>query len=352
MLGYSGIGTYLSNVLPGVLARCQALEPTVIVPPRLDVEQATTLAGLARSIASRVRPLTLGEAWRPPAATHDALWWTPHFNVPLRFGGRLVVTLHDLLPLAERRGALLPRAAVAVWLRQIRKRAARVICDSEFTRRQAVELGGIERTRTRVVPLGVRPSTRPRTDAEPPYVLFVGILKPHKNLGALARAFSRISEQVPHRLVVVARRTGLRDVDRDALAAVQQLGSRAELTENVSADALAALMCDADVLVQPSLAEGFGLPPLEAMAAGTPVLAARAGALPEVCGDAARYCDPRSERDIAEQLLELLSDAALRVRLAAAGRARAASYTWERCADGTAQAILEAAELPPGNASS
>src|SRR4029079_3729589 len=116
-------------------------------------------------------------------------------------------------------------------------------------------------------------------------------------------------------------------------------------------DALAALMCDADVLVQPSLAEGFGLPPLEAMAAGTPVLAARAGALPEVCGDAARYCDPRSERDIAEKLLELLSDAALRARLAAAGRARAASYTWERCAQGTAQAILEAAELPPGNAS-
>jgi len=97
--------------------------------------------------------------------------------------------------------------------------------------------------------------------------------------------------------------------------------------------------------VQPSLHEGFGLPALEAMAAGVPVLASNAGALPEVCGEAAVYCDPRSEDEIARCLLLLASDEALRKRLSAAGRLRAQGFTWEACAHITQNALRDALQF-------
>ena len=103
----------------------------------------------------------------------------------------------------------------------------------------------------------------------------------------------------------------------------------------------------AQFAAQPSLHEGFGLPALEAMAAGTPVLAGRAGAMPEVCGDAALYCDPESEDDIARGLLALAADPPLRARLAAAGRARARVFSWERCAATTAAALARRCATMP-----
>ena len=89
----------------------------------------------------------------------------------------------------------------------------------------------------------------------------------------------------------------------------------------------------------PSLYEGFGFPPIESMAAGVPALVSRAGSLPEVCGDAALYCDPYSIDDIAEKLVAIVSDDALRERLVRLGRERARRYSWERCAERTAEMI-------------
>jgi glycosyltransferase involved in cell wall biosynthesis len=342
MLGYSGIGAYLTNVLPGVLSRCAALDPSVIVlpgrSPSIDAVPPRSL------VTWNAKPLTLEELSKPPVPRGTILWWAPHFNVPLRCSAPLIVTLHDLLPLVDPRTSPIRKAAVKTWLTRIRSKALRVICVSEFTRRHATEIAGINAKITSVIPLGVRVAPCRSTASEAPYLLVVGLLKPHKNLGALARAFERIASRIPHRLVIVGKQQGLRDVDRDALSAMARLGPRVEFHEHVSDQLLWNLLCGADMLVQPSLFEGFGLPPLEAMSAGTPVLAARAGALPEVCGDAAWYCDPTSEDDIAAQILELAGNPALRSRLGAAGRRRAAEFSWARCADSTADVILHAAE--------
>ena len=116
-----------------------------------------------------------------------------------------------------------------------------------------------------------------------------------------------------------------------------------QLVEHLPLPDLIARVQSAQIAVQPSLHEGFGLPALEAMAAGTPVLASRAGAMPEVCGDAALYCDPESEDDIIRAMLVLAGDSALRARLAAAGRARARTFSWDACAattTGTLSATL------------
>lgn len=355
MLDHSGIGVYLSNVLPGVLPRCAALEPVLLVLPD-HLARARVLAGVSAEVLPwPAAPLTLAELWPPPIGAAGDLWWVPHFNAPLFSKLPLVATLHDLLPLNDARGRwpLHKRVAVRAWLRAIRRRARRVICVSEFTRQEAIRLASLEDRSISVVPLGVdagwAAGARPRAVGVPPYLLFVGLVKPHKNLLGLLRAFEAIAEIIPHRLIVVGRHTGLNGVDDDALTQAARLAPRVELLESISRAQLADLVAGADLLVQPSFHEGFGLPPLEAMAAGTPVLAARAGAMPEVCGEVALYCDPDSTADIARRILEVLSDDGLRARMRERGLERARRFTWDACAQATADILLAASADPAAN---
>jgi glycosyltransferase involved in cell wall biosynthesis len=353
MLDHSGIGTYLANILPGVLERCAALDPVVLTLPDLLQRAAGLASSSAEVLPWEAAPLSAAEWRSPPFGAAGDLWWAPHFNVPLRSSLPLVVTLHDLLPLTGSGGRWPPhkRLAVHAWLAAVRRRARRVICASEFTRGEAIRLGRIDAATISVVPLGVDPDwaagATPPAPASIPYLLFVGLVKPHKNLRRLLLAFEAIAPMIPHRLIVVGRHTGLRGVDAAALALARRLAPRVELVECLPRAQLAAMVAGAELLVQPSLYEGFGLPPLEAMAAGTPVLAARAGALPEVCGDAALYCDPGSAADIGRGIREALGDDQLRARLRARGRERVRAFTWRACAQATADLLLTAAGDAP-----
>jgi len=221
------------------------------------------------------------------------------------------------------------------------------MCVSEFTRQEAIRIAGMDRARMDVIPLGVDRAWTPRAptmNSGTPYVIFVGLVKAHKNLLGLLRAFESIAHVVPHRLVVVGRHSGLREVDDAAIDLARRLSPRVELRADVAQRELVELVAGADLLVKPSFYEGFGLPPLEAMAAGTPVLASRAGAIPEVCGDAARYCDPHSSADIARQMVEILGDCALRTKMLELGLVRAKAFTWERCAQATSDVVLAACQ--------
>jgi glycosyltransferase involved in cell wall biosynthesis len=347
MLDHSGIGTYLTHVLPGVLERCDELHPVVLTLPDL-LPRAALLAPNATILPWAAAPLSLDEWHLPPVAAAGDLWWVPHFNVPLRSPAPLVATLHDLLPLSGAAGRWPPhrRLAVRAWLAAVRRRAQHVICVSEFTRAEAIGLGRLDAARISVIPLGVdidwTAGANPRRSGSPPHLLFVGLVKPHKNLRSLLLAFESLASTIPHRLIVVGRHAGLRGVDAEALALAQRLAPRVVLLESVPRSQLAELVAGADLLIQPSFHEGFGLPPLEAMAAGTPVLAARAGALPEVCGDAALYCDPGSVVDIGRGILEALGDDRLRAALRERGRERARRFTWIACAQSTAAILLAA----------
>jgi glycosyltransferase involved in cell wall biosynthesis len=245
-----------------------------------------------------------------------------------------------------------------LWLRAIRARARVVFCISEFTRGEAIARGGLDPARLVVTPLGVdriwaalpTAALHERVDDAPsPTIVFVGLLKPHKNVARLLQAFDQVKARIPHRLLLVAQHEGLRHVDRDALRWLRTLGDRVALVSDLPLAELIARVGSADFLAIPSLHEGFGLPALEAMTAGTPVLAGRAGALPEVCGDAAEYCDPCSVEDIARGLLSLASDPPLRARLAAAGRLRASIFTWDRCAETTVKALETALQALPAS---
>jgi glycosyltransferase involved in cell wall biosynthesis len=222
-----------------------------------------------------------------------------------------------------------------------------VFCVSAFTRDEAIRHGAGAASRFQVTHLGVNrewfaAARAPDAPEARPTMIFVGLLKPHKNVARMLRAFAQVRDRVPHRVVLVAGHRGVRNIDREAMAMVEQLGDRVELVQDLAQPDLIARVGAADVALLCSLHEGFGLPALEAMAAGTPVLASRAGSLAEVCEDAAFYCDPYSEEDIARGMLALAGDAPLRARLAAAGRARAATFSWDACAQITAAGLAGA----------
>ena len=174
--------------------------------------------------------------------------------------------------------------------------------------------------------------------ADVPYVLYVGVVHPRKNLDALREAMSGLATRgFPHQLVLVAGPARDRpDGDSLIAAAAAELRSapgRIVLVPPPSDAQLAALMAGADALCLPSLMEGFGLPVLEAMACGTPVVASNRGALPEVVADAGVLVEPKAAA-VEDGLALVLSDAARAADLAAAGRSRALALTWERTAEG------------------
>jgi glycosyltransferase involved in cell wall biosynthesis len=233
--------------------------------------------------------------------------------------------------------------ATRVVVPQSARRARMIICPSEATKRAAVRLFGIEPERCRVIPHGVetefglpvspslKAGVRARYALPDRYLLQLGTVQPRKNYVTSLRALARIpvGQRLP---LIVAGGFGWR---YDAVVdAVRELDLRdwVRFVGYAGMPDLPALYQMAQAVLFPSLDEGFGLPVLEAFAAGTPVVASNAGAIPEVAGDAALLSVPEDAQALADNLLRLLTDSQLRERQVAAGRARAALYTWSASA--------------------
>ena len=179
-----------------------------------------------------------------------------------------------------------------------------------------------------------------------PYVLFVGVIHPRKNVTAIRAGVAALARAGhPHRLVIVgnpAADSEAASYIRDAIAELPGLPDRVRLFQRLRASDVAALMASADAFCLPSLFEGFGLPALEAMACGAPVVVSNRGALPEVVGDAGLIVDPDPET-VSDAILRIVGDRDLAARLRAAGVARAAAFSWERTAAGWLDVLRSAA---------
>jgi glycosyltransferase involved in cell wall biosynthesis len=167
-----------------------------------------------------------------------------------------------------------------------------------------------------------------------PYLLVLGSVRPHKNVARVLEAFGKLKEAgIPHQLVVVGKREGFR-ISEELPELPGAIAEHVIFTGFLSEAEIMALYSGADLFLFASLYEGFGLPPLEAMACGAPVAVSRAASLPEVVGDAGAYFDPLSAEDIAGTVLRVLRDPEERARLARAGHERVARLTWEQTARG------------------
>lgn len=165
-----------------------------------------------------------------------------------------------------------------------------------------------------------------------PFILYVGNASPRKNLATLVRAFARIADKVPHVLVLAGEKTPGERAELESCARTLALGDRLRLLDYVAYRDLPALYSGADLFVYLSHYEGFGLPVLEAMACGSPVLIADKSSLPEVAGDAGACVAPDNEGEIAFRMCELLLDENLRMTMASAGIERAGKFSWQRTA--------------------
>ncbi len=337
MLHSSGIGTYLQALLPRLIARVPGPWVALQKPGDPDIDGTRRI-----DVAAGVYSAWEQAALRRAIPGEASVVWSPHVNVPAMWAGRLLVTVHDVFYL-EPEWAKGVRADKRLYLSAMMKavawRADEVLTVSAFTKERLATLlpaltAPVTVVHNAVEPAWLAPIAPPAV--ERPYVIAVGNVKPHKNLAALVRAFVAIAERVPHELVIVGRAEGFAG-GTGLDAALRH--DRVRFTGHVPFDELRSLVAGADVMAFVSLYEGFGLPPLEAMASGTAVLAGRAASVPEVCGDAAAYCDPRDEADIADRLEGLLGDENGRAGLVAAGRARVAEFSWDRAAEATAAAL-------------
>ena len=241
-----------------------------------------------------------------------------------------VATVHDLV--AFERELRLPRGSAAerLTLPLAVRRGQTLLCVSEATRAALVERFPRAEPLAHVVPHGVEDRFFVERPKEP-YVLMLGTLEPRKNLVRAMDAAARLPEELRGRFELVV--AGPRGWDTGEIeAALRRHGGRVRQPGLVPDADLPALYAGASVFLYPSLREGFGLPVLEAMAAGTAVITSGLSSLPEVGGEAVRYVDPYDVGSIRDGLEELLSDEGRRAELAAAGRERARSFTWERTA--------------------
>lgn len=275
--------------------------------------------------------------------------------------GALVVTIHDLAFLR------IPRSFPPMQALRLRwqvpanaRRAAAVITGSEYSKRDLHDAYGIPERDIAVIPLGIDPApARARDPAALEalrrafgithrYVMCVGRLNARKNLVGLLRAFERVRPGLaePAQLVIA----GPRDYQADRLdRAIASSPWRRDVLRvgYVSGEQLPALLSGATVFAYPSLFEGFGLPPLEAMGCGVPVICSRATSLPEVVGDAALTFDPTDVDAIAAAMLAVLNDPALRASLVRKGRERSARFTWPSAAARTLEVYRSAAGIRP-----
>jgi glycosyltransferase involved in cell wall biosynthesis len=279
----------------------------------------------------------------------------PAFLIPTRRTRvAKVVTIHDLVAFGH--PETLPWKYM-VYMRHLIRRAARkatrVITDSESVRIDIRKRLGTPAGKLDIIPLGVRQHLEPcppeqiarvrdRFGLTAPYLLFVGNLEPRKNLPGLVRAFRRVRAAVPDIQLVVAGKVAWKSgpLQRDLDA--EDLRGLVHTTGYVEAEDLQALYSGAEVFVFPSFWEGFGLPVLEAMACGTPVVASNVSSIPEVAGDAALLVDPTRPEEIADALVRLLRDSQLRADLVGRGSARAREFPWSRTAEATLDVYRQA----------
>lgn len=352
---------YLRNLLRG-LSRVDSENEYRLYVDKQAAREAEALAQPFRK-GCRVRNLGPSRLWLkvpvilPYRVKRDGcdLFHTQYFAPPWR-PCPIVVTIHDVSFM--RYPEFFSRAEAKIFRRLIgsaARRASLILTDSEFSKREIHQHLRVSLDRIRVIPLAVDScfSVRDKKSALDRvrrkyripfdrFILFVGTIQPRKNVSRLLEAFARLRAEVEleHGLVLVGPGK-YRAYDVQRLCEEQGLVNHVVHTGYVPAEELVDFYNAAELFVFPSLYEGFGFPPLEAMACGLPVAASRIGALEEVLGKGAAFFDPREPESIAATMRDLLEDELRRETLRQAGRAQARAYSWEVTARRTLSAYEE-----------
>jgi glycosyltransferase involved in cell wall biosynthesis len=334
--------------MPGIVSRLADVSIVGIGDPARLREFSWSQAPNFRMIDCQAGRYSMAEQIQLPLAIPRVtdLFFSPYYTTPLLYRGKLAVTVHDLSHLfsVEIVTDLRKRIYAKTMFRALVKRASIIFTVSRFTQSELLHHTPAQPDKVLPIHLGVSsdwqhakslPVLRPQ-----PYLIYVGNIKPNKNLGRLVDAFLGVKDRIRQDLVIVGQKEGFLTGESSQLfERINGARGRIHLTGQVPYKDLLGLVGHADALIMPSLYEGFGLPPIEAMAAGVPAVVSRAASLPEICGDAALYFDPLSEEEIAGSLLQIAEDEALRSRLREAGLRHSRQYDWDITSEKTAAAL-------------
>jgi glycosyltransferase involved in cell wall biosynthesis len=272
----------------------------------------------------------------------------------------IVATVHDLIPVMHY-GDSMPSRSMRFYRWNLRRalRADAVATVSEASRREIVDFAPRSEGRVSAIPNGVDfapnhdGAALKRLGIHGPYVLYAGSYEPRKNLATALSAYARLAEQgYPHRFVGIVEASSGHAPAIKAQVASLALGERVRLVHSLADSDVRALYTQADALCFPSLAEGFGFPPLQAAACGTPVVTSDLPSIRETLGDYALYADTRDPARLADALRRVIDDVQLRERLIAGARLRAREYSWERSARSHLELFAAAAASRTAGASS
>ena len=358
--GNTGLATYSQGLVVGLEAFSEEIDLTIVHRHSASFyagRRELIVPGLGRSrlatrgLGNKIIRKQLMMPWALRSQQFDVVHDTYHFGpflAPTSYAR--VVTIHDLVPL------MMPETCACsvqshlthrTLVRWVAKRAGHIITDSECTRRDVIEQYRVPPDRVTTVYLAAGNAFRPVEDTEQlwavrekfglpdDFILYVGTLEPRKNLVRLIGAYKRALPSLGGIPLVIGGGLGWKYDEILRAANDPSLEGRVRLLGRVPDDDLPALYNLATVFVFPSLYEGFGLPVLEAMACGTPVITSRTSSLPEVAGAAGLLVDPLDEDEIARAMVDVVSQKCLRSALSREGLAQAAKFSWQRCAQET-----------------
>jgi len=342
MASASGIGTYLRGLVPALYQLQTDREELVLIKSEgeADLHPGRTLT-VKSGIYNLREQMVIPKACRALSAQ---LLHSPHYNIPVLMTRRCVVTVHDLIHLKfpQFLRSPLARAYAHFFFKTVIPRTRAVLTVSEHTKKDLIEMLGIPAGHITVANPGVPAQFQPQTSEQiaqtlrafglqRDYFLYVGNLKEFKNVQFLVKGYKILNEKLTDcpPLVIVGRNfiPGF-DKQLEAMPSIRWL-------KEVEPAMLPSLYAGALGLVFPSLYEGFGFPPLEAMACGTPVICSASASLPEVVGNAALLIDPRSTDSLLQAMLRLQQDSSLRRDLRSLGLQRAAQFSWKTLAEKT-----------------
>lgn len=334
MIFSSGIGTYIQKIVPRLE---KTFSLTLLVRKADEIWVKEHFSSLTYPLEASIYTVKEQLAY-PFCIPKCDLFWSPHYNIPLLpiKAKKRITTIHDVCHLSMPEFFPKWKRSMAFFLlKEAVKKSDLILTISDFSSEEIIKHLPSSKAKIRVVANGVNKcdvgSIRDLGIKEP-FILYVGNNKPHKNVGRLLEAFFLLP--ACYHLVMVSSLKGFFTIPNHP---------RITVLQKISTEELFSLFQKAKLLIQPSLYEGFGLPPLEAMSVGCPVVASYVASLPKVCGAAAHYVDPYRVESLYEGMKEVLENLLLRKRLIRAGYEQQKNFSWDKAADQIEKLFLEQA---------
>lgn len=339
-----GIGTYIKNLVDKI-SESKSCQCIFIASPVQYSSLKNILTG--DFVLDNSKKYSLRELFSVSKKINNLsvdLFHSPHYTLPYFVRRKCVTTIHDLIHLRMNKNfSILQKQYAGTMLRHACRRSDALITISEYTKRDILKSFDVDEQKIFPIHLGVHPSFsvhqedsqkeqfRARYNIRKPFILYTGSLKPHKNVQLLIKSFHTLRKTQDLELVLTGE-----DPNHypELMRMISTLGieSHCRSLGMISRSDLVTAYQSAELVVLPSLYEGFGFSMVEAMAAGTPAVGANVTSIPEIVGDAGLLFDPHDQDDLTEKISMILSDKRMRESLVAKGKERVQQFTWEECA--------------------